>query len=174
MKIAEAVWEDGWLKLKTYDVDARHFAYQFNQKKEVGEYELRRKADHRSLTANAYAWVLIDKLAEATGETKTNVYKRAVKDVGGNSEIVCVQNKAVPMLRKTWESRGLGWQTDEDISKIAGCTNVTLYYGSSAFDTKQMGRLIDSLIQDCKALDIEPLPPERIESMLREWDLRNA
>lgn len=174
MKVSEAEWSNGWLRLKTYDVDARHFAYVFNQKKEVGEYEIRRKADHRTLTANAYAWVLIDKLAEATGMPKTEVYKRAVREVGGNSEIVCVQTKAVPMLRKTWESRGLGWQTDEDVSKIPGCTNVTLYYGSSAFDTKQMARLIDSLIQDCKALNIETLEPDRLNSMLREWDLRNA
>lgn len=165
MKVDAAIWEDGWLKLKAYDVDARHFAYAFTP----GEYELKAKKALRSLDANAYSWVLIDKLAVATGLPKAEIYRNAVRDVGGNSETVCVKAEAAPTLRKIWESRGLGWQTQDDISKIPGCVNVTLYYGSSTFDTKQMSRMIDNLIQDAKAVGIETMPPDKLESLLGAW-----
>lgn len=165
MKIDSAVWEDGWLKLKAYDVDARHFAYAF----QPGEYEIKAKKSLRSLDSNSYAWTLIDKLAAATGVPKTEVYRRAVRDVGGNSEIVCVKAEAAPQLRKIWESRGLGWQTEDDISKLPGCVNVILYYGSSTFDTRQMSRMIDNLIQDAKAVGIETLSDRELSLLREKW-----
>ena len=85
MKVDSAVWEGGFLKLHTADVDARHFAYVFTP----GEYEINVKKSLRSLDANAYAWALIDKLAKATGVPASEVYRRAVRDVGGNMKIGC-------------------------------------------------------------------------------------
>lgn len=165
MKIESAVWEDGYLKLKAYDVDARHFAYAF----QPGEYEIKAKKSLRSLDSNAYAWILIDKLAEATGIPKTDIYRNSVRDVGGNSVIVCIKAEAAPQLRKIWESRGLGWQTEDDISKLPGCVNVILYYGSSTFDTRQMSRMIDNLIQDAKAVGIETLSDRELSLLCEKW-----
>jgi hypothetical protein len=34
---------------------------------------MKKASKHRSLSANAYAWVLIDKIAEKTGESVTDV-----------------------------------------------------------------------------------------------------
>lgn len=123
----------------------------------------------RSLDANAYAWVLIDKLAAAMGITKEEVYREAIRKIGGVSETVCVQDKAVDKLRDVWSKNGIGWQSDTMPSKIPGCTNVILYYGSSAYDTKQMSGLIDQLISDCQALGIETLPPDKLAAMMGEW-----
>lgn len=168
MKVDSAVWESGYLKLHTHDVDARHFAYAF----QPGEYEIKAKKSLRSLDANALAWVLIDKLAAATGVPSSEVYRRAVRDVGGNAEIVCVKAEAAAQLRKIWESRGLGWQTEDDISKLPGCVNVILYYGSSTFDTRQMSRLIDNLMQDARAVGIETMAPDKLAALLGEWEAR--
>jgi 2-iminoacetate synthase ThiH len=44
-------------------------------------------------------------------------------------------------------------------SKIAGCTNVILYYGSSTYNQEQMTQLIDNIVQDYKAVGIETLTP---------------
>lgn len=123
----------------------------------------------RSLDANAYAWVLMDKLAEAVGRPKMQIYRDVVKDVGGNTETVCVRDKAVDRLRESWSRNGAGWVTETQKSKLPGCTNVTLYYGSSVFDTAQMSRLIDNLVQDCAALGIETMPPYKLSALLEEW-----
>ena len=130
---------------------------------------VKKHREKRSLDANAYAWVLMDKLAEATGTPTSEVYRRAVKDVGGNTEIVCVREKAVQKLCDGWSKNGIGWQTEIMDSKIDGCKNVVLYYGSSTFDTKQMSRLIDNIVQDCKAVGIETLTPQQLDALKEDW-----
>ena len=130
---------------------------------------IKKHRERRSLDANAYAWLLMDKLAEVTAVPKSDVYRREVKDVGGNTEIVCVREIAVQKLCDGWQKNGIGWQTDVIDSKIDGCKNVVLYYGSSTFDTKQMSRLIDNIVQDCKALGIETLTPQQLDALKEEW-----
>ena len=123
----------------------------------------------RSLDANAYCFVLIGKIAEKTNVPKEEVYRKAVKEIGGNYDVVCVQDKALEALCESWKKMGLGWQTDTFPSKIDGCTNVALYYGSSTYDVSTMSRLIDNIVQDCKALGIETKSSEELESLLGEW-----
>lgn len=123
----------------------------------------------RSLDANAYVWVLISRLAERLNIPKTDVYRKAIKEIGGNSDTVCVQDKAVQSLCDGWERNGIGWCTDTMPSKIDGCTNVILYYGSSTYDVPTMSRLIDNIVQDCKAVGIETRSEEEINSLLGAW-----
>lgn len=123
----------------------------------------------RSLDANAYSWVLMDKIANAMNIPKTEVYREAIRDIGGVSETVCVKEIAAQRLRDAWSAHGIGWQTDTMPSKIEGCVNVILYYGSSTYDSKQMSALIDHIAQDAKALGIETATPMEMEQMRREW-----
>lgn len=123
----------------------------------------------RSLDANAYCWVLLDKLAAKTGEPKEAVYRQYIQNIGGNSEIVCVKNEAVDRLCYGWRRNGIGWQTETMDSKLDGCTNVILYYGSSVYDSSQMGRLLDLIIQDCKAVGIPTETPSEIARLKAMW-----
>lgn len=123
----------------------------------------------RSLDANAYCWVLIDRLAEKLCESKEVIYRQYITHIGGNSEIVCVKNHAVERLCSGWQRNGLGWQTETFDSKISGCTNVVLYYGSSVYDSAQMARLLDLIIQDCKELGIPTETPDEIAKLKAMW-----
>ncbi len=125
----------------------------------------------RSLDANAYFWLLIDRLATTINLPKEEIYRSYIRQIGGNNDVVCVQDKAVEKLCNGWSSNGIGWVTDTFPSKIDGCTNVILYYGSSTYDTAQMSRLIDLAVQDCKAQGIETMPPEQLESLLNSWEV---
>lgn len=131
---------------------------------------VKRFRQRRSLDANAYAWVLIDKIAERMKLPKEAVYRDHIRALGGVSETVCVQDRAVDRLIQAWGKNGLGWQTETFPSKIAGCTNVTLYYGSSTYDTAQMSGLIDALVQSCKAIGIETMPQEQLDSLMRSYE----
>ena len=130
--------------------------------------EIKKASAKRSRDANAFAWVLIDKLAEKTGISKIDVYRNAIKEIGGVSEMVCVQDRAVERLRAGWEKNGIGWQTDTLPSKLPGCTNVILYYGSSTYDSAQMSRLVDLIIQECEQQGIPTLRDEADE-LLGKW-----
>lgn len=165
MRIESASYENGCLILRTKDPLARRFAYGFK----AGDYELSKVKNKRSLDANAYAWVLIDKISEAVRLPKIEVYRNAIKGIGGVSEIVCVRNDAVETFCKNWEMHGIGYQTETMPSKIHGCTNVVVYWGSSSYTRQQMSVLIDKLVEDARSLGIETMPPEKLEGLLNGW-----
>ena len=126
----------------------------------------------RSLDSNAYAWVLLDKLSEKIGIPKEELYREYIRNIGGVSETICVKDKAVEKLREAWQGRGIGWQTETFSSKIDGCTNVILYYGSSTYDSSQMKRLLDLIRQDCAEQGIEYATPDEIARMMSLWESR--
>lgn len=144
----------GGMREKTYTADLR---------------EYRRR---RSLDANAYLWVLLDKLSAKLGEPKEGLYRRLIPDVGGNCEVVCIPTKGVEKLRAGWEHNGLGWVTETLPSKLPGCTNVLLYYGSSTYDGAQMARLIDLVAEECKAQGIETMTPRELALLKEAWGQR--
>ena len=152
---------------------AADFSGTFDELKEDAvTVEIKKFRKHRSLDSNAYAWTLIDKIAEKTRIKKSEVYRNAIREIGGVSDTVCVVNRAVDRLCQSWQKNGLGWQVETSESKLDGCTNVTLYYGSSVFGSPQMSRLIDSLIQDAEALGIPTITPQEEEKMLNAWQVK--
>lgn len=165
MQITECRIAGDELILKTKDAEARRLAYNF----QAGDYELVKKKRKRSLDANAYFFVLADKLAEKLNIPKEDIYRNCIKEIGGVSDVVCVRNDAVEKLCEGWRHNGLGWQTDTFPSKIEGCTNVILYYGSSTYNTEQMSRLINNIVEDCKIQGIETRTPDEIADMLSLW-----
>lgn len=131
--------------------------------------EIKKYRKRRSLDANAYAWVLIDRLAEKLRMPKLDVYRELIRNIGGVSQTVCVQDKAVQDLITGWGHNGIGWFAETMPSKLKGCTNVILYYGSSSYDSAQMSALLDLLIDDCKAQGIETTTPEELAKYKEEW-----
>lgn len=129
----------------------------------------------RSLDANAYAWVLMEKIAIASSQPharvyKDDVYRQAIRSISGVSETVSIPTEAVEQLCRGWCSHGRGWQVEQFPSKTAGCTSVTFYLGSSEYDTAQMSALIDYLIDEAKGLGIETATPDEIAKYKDLWD----
>ena len=140
--------------------------------KEKLSIEVKPYREKRSLNANAYFFVLADRLAEKMKITKEEVYRNAIREIGGVSETVCVKDEAVNRLCDGWHHNGLGWQTETFPSKIKGCTNVVLYYGSSTYDKDQMSRLIDCIVQDCQQVGIDTRTPDEIANLISMWEGR--
>ena len=136
----------------TKDLTAVNNLYQIDSKTPL-ETKIKPYRDIRSTDANSYMWVLCDKIAEKIHSTKEEVYRKAVREVGVFQD-VAVQEKALPALISNWTSNGIGWVTDTFDSKLNGCKRVRLYTGSHRYDTKQMARLIDYIVQEAKELEI--------------------
>lgn len=174
LNIVEASWSmdasGSWLKLRPeLPGQAQMVAWEIDPQKKytVTIKEFRKK---RSLDANAYAWVLMNKLADKLNMGVRDLYRHYIPDIPENSQVVCVPTEAVEKLQSGWEHNGIGWCSDTLKSKLPGCTNVVLYYGSSTFDQKQMGVLLDLIIADCKQVGLEYLTPEELERLKGEWD----
>ena len=169
---SEMKLEGGWLMVKPEKEDmGKAMNIVRNRKRMLYDLEVKEHRKKRSLDANAYAWVLINKLADAMRITPLEVYRQAIQNVGGNYEILPIKEDAADHFKRIWESKGLGWPcVDMGKSKIDGYRNMRAYYGSSTYDTRQMSQLIDNLVQDCKALDIETLTPEKRSLMMETWN----
>lgn len=163
--------EGGWLMVKPEKEDmgkAMHLVR--NRKRMLYDLDVKEHRNKRSLDSNAYAWVLIGKLADTMRVTPLEIYQQAIQNIGGNYEVIPIKEEAADHFKKVWEGKGLGWPcVDMGRSKIPGYRNLRAYYGSSTYDTRQMSQLIDNLVQDCKSLDIETLSPEKLSLLKEAW-----
>lgn len=123
----------------------------------------------KSLDANAYCWVLIKELAKKLQIPYLECYTQLIYE-GGEYEIFPLKDEAVDTWIEVWKSRGVGWVSEViGKSKFEGYTNVRSYYGISVYDTKQMARFIDVVIDACKEHHVPTVSPAEIERFKGEW-----
>ena len=159
-----------WLCMKT----SRPLAEQACEEAKDGKrytVKITQERQKRSLDSNAYAWVLIGKLAEKLNLTPDEVYRQYVPDVAGNYTIVPVRDDMVEHWDRIWCSGHLGRMTKDmgPCRNLKGYRNIMSYLGSSDYDIKQMSRLIELIVADCKAQGIETLSEEKLAFMNEEW-----
>lgn len=136
--------------------------------------ELNEKALKRSLNANMYMWELCGKLAKAYGDnhTKEEVYIDAIKHMG-RYEDVSVKREAVKHWFNIWNQRGLGWYCEFiGDSDRRDWVDIRAYYGSSVYDSLEMWRLTNYIIDRCLEEGVETKTKEEIESLCRAWGNR--
>lgn len=134
--------------------------------------------EKRSLDANAYYWVLIAKLAEAMHISKPRAHNLMLRRYGQNLTIdghgayirIPDTEKAEEMTLEAseWHIR----PTSEVVSGNGGVNYRTyvMLMGSSGYDTAEMSHLIDGLVDECKALGIETLPPDELARMMADYE----
>lgn len=168
----EVKLEGGWLMIKPEREDlGKAMAVVRKHKDKLYDLEVKEHRKKRSLDANAYAWVLINKLAGVLRITPLEIYRQAILNVPGNYEVIPIKEEAVDHFKQTWEAQGLGWPcVDMGKSRLRGYRNMRAYYGSSTFSVSQMQVFIDNLVQDCKAINIETMTPDKLALLVEEWN----
>lgn len=125
--------------------------------------------EKRSNDANAYMWVLLERLAKAVGEQKETLYLGYIKQSGVYKDFTLDQDVAETFCI-AWSRLGTGWPTEQvDFDQDGERVIIRAYYGSSTYNTKQMSRLIDSVVEDCRAVGVETLPPDKLTLLKEEW-----
>lgn len=133
------------------------------------EMKITKKQKRRSLDANAYAWVLIKKLAKHYNIPPEQVYRKEIHELPCY-DIVPIKADAVERWKSNWESKGLGWICEiMGDSKIQGYVNTVNFYGSSVYSSVEMARLIDNILDDCNDAGIHIEDKEDIERAKGEW-----
>ena len=71
-----------------------------------------KKSKRRSLNANAYAWVLCEKIARELSKnayiSKNDVYTRVIQEAGAFTYLP-IKNDATDRFIEIWQGHGLGW-----------------------------------------------------------------
>lgn len=128
------------------------------------EYELKQYRQKRSINANNYMWLLADEIAKALNTTKEEVYRHAISNVGVFYEMGFTSAEAMQAFKRIWQSNGTGWLT-RSVDELT----LHAYKGSSKYNTQEMSRLIDFVVDEAKGLGIETKPKEEIDALLKQW-----
>lgn len=129
--------------------------------------EIKPYRKRRSLDANAYFHVLVDKIAKALGRSESEVKRQLVFDYGA--------------IAKTKDGLNVKWSAREDIPveefvkypkpigqeirKGKTFVQYLIYKETHTLDSTEMARLIDGTIDEAKQLGIETLTPVEIENL---------
>jgi len=116
----------------------------------------------RSKDANAYLWELLTELQNAGYGNCVDLYRKYIRE-DGVSVALAVPERAFKTYERTFTDEGVGFQIErtEDFTwtdengrsvKMAGFVQ---YYGSHVYNSAQMARLIDAVVQDCEAVGIK-------------------
>lgn len=136
--------------------------------------EIKKKTKARSMNANAYCWVLCQKIAQELSRngytSKEDVYKKAIKECGAFT-FVPIRFDAVERYIQIWQAHGIGWIAEDigECKTIPNYHNIMCFHGSSVYTVEEMSRLIECLTDECNQLGIQLEPSEYIRSLVEEW-----
>ena len=126
-------------------------------------FDIKIHREKRSLNANAYAWALIGKIADALRASKDEIYLQMLKRYGQSEMVSVVSEINVDGYFKYYEAIGHTMLQGKEF------THYRLFKGSSEFDTREMSIFIDGIVSEAKELGIETLTPDGIAQMKSLW-----
>ena len=134
------------------------------------KFSLKLKLERRSNDANAYMWVLLGELSKVLNLSSEEIYKNIIRDFGA-FEIIPIKEDKIEHWYEIWLSKGIGWICEDlgECKNTKGYHNIKSFYGSSTYDTKEMSRLIDAVVEECKLQDIETMTPAELSVLKENW-----
>ncbi|MDD4278479.1 MAG: hypothetical protein PHX74_01965 [Candidatus Sumerlaeales bacterium] len=129
--------------------------------------EIKKWRERRSMSQNAYAWLLITKIAQCITPpmNKEDVYVLMLKRYGQGGIISIQKDKADGVMR------AFDYYMPKGEGEVNGKTflHMMVYVGSSQYDTKEMSVFLSGIVEEAKDLGIETLTPQELERMKGEW-----
>lgn len=123
----------------------------------------------RSLNANKYMWELCSQIGEKVELPANEIYRDAITQMNVFKYFMLTQNEA-STFKQVWEDKGTGWITDQvDYDEDGDRVVIRAYYGSSTYNTKQMSRLIDWLVEEAKELGITVISEQERTLLIDNW-----
>lgn len=129
--------------------------YLFQQDREK-VFEVREHKQKRSLTQNAYFWVLVNEIANVTRQSKDDIHLQMLKEYGQNEVFSIRSDIDVSRYLKYYEEIGKGKVNGKEF------THYRVFKGSSEMDSREMAILIDGVVQEAEQLGIPTLTPAEI------------
>lgn len=133
--------------------------------------EIKRHREARSLDANSYFHLLVNKIAAKIGESNEDTKRRLVLDYGAIAEIdggvkFAVQVPKGADIRQFYPyAKWYGEIVDNGIIK----DKFLLYKHTHALNSKEMARLIDGAVQEAQQLGIETRTPAQLAELKSLW-----
>lgn len=121
---------------------------------------IKKYKERRSMSSNAYLWVLIGKIAEAITPplNKDEVYIEMLKRYGQGGIVSVQKDKADDVLRAFdyYVPKGEGRVNGKEF------IHMMVYVGSSKYNSKEMYLLIQGVVSEAQELGVETLTPNEL------------
>lgn len=132
--------------------------YLFNQGKDK-LYEIKEHREKRTLTQNAYYWVLVNELANCLRKSKEEVHFDLLKDYSQVALVTLKSNVDIKGYIRYYE-----FERETIISGVK--FNIyKVYKGSSEMNKKEFSILLEGLIQEAQQQGIPTLTPNEIAKL---------
>lgn len=135
--------------------------------------EIKKWRKRRSLDANKYYWELAGKLAQHFDLDNIQLHNTMLRRYSEPwfSEDGDLQTWFIPADVDIDHFRDLHFGIMETGIQMQEQTYIKVYLllPSHLMDSKQMSRLIDGVVGECKAAGIETIPPDELERLLNSW-----
>lgn len=119
--------------------------------------------EKRSLNANAYAWLLIGKIADDRRISKEDVYFQMLKHYGQSAMVSIQAHIPFTSFVKYCEEVGESTLNGKDFK------HYKVYKGSSEFDTREMSIFIDGIVSEAQELGINTKTPAQLAELKSLW-----
>ncbi len=122
-------------------------------------FEIKEKKAKRTLTQNAYYWVLLHELASALKIDNDTMHKMMLERYGVY-EVISVQSSIdLTGYLKYFDEIGSGTVNGKEF------THYKIYKGSSQMDSKEFAILLDGVRSECEEVGIPTLTPSEIAQL---------
>ena len=117
------------------------------------------KKKRRSLTQNAYYWVMLNKLAAKLRLPDSEVHKHMLRDYGVCDVFSILDNIPIEGYFRYYDVVGYGYVNGRRFK------HVKVYKGSSHMSSTEFARLIDGMREECVLQGIDVATPQEIARM---------
>lgn len=122
-------------------------------------YVVKEAKRRRTLTQNAYYWVMLNKLAAKLRLPDHEVHLHMLRDYGVHEVFSIMDSVPIDGYFKYYDVIGQGW------SNGVLYKHVRVYKGSSQMTSVEFSRLIDGMREECVLQGIDVATPQEIAEM---------
>lgn len=122
-------------------------------------YEVKQLRRRRSLTQNAYYWVMLNKLARKLRMPDSEVHMNMLREYGVHEVFSILDDVPIDGYFRYYDVIGRGYSNGRIFK------HVRVYKGSSQMNSAEFSRLIDGMREECELQGIDVATPSEIAEM---------
>lgn len=157
-----------WRWFVSFELDEAPEIYDETATEEL-EISVKKYREKRSLNANAYFHVLVDKIAKKSGMSAVEA-KNLMLERYGTMDVQIgkiILRSDIPYLKLT--ELHLRATSEYEMRGETIYRGYIAIKGSHLYDSKEMSDLIDGTVEEAKMLGIETLTPNELEALKNAW-----
>lgn len=125
--------------------------------------DIKEYRERRSKNANAYSWLLQQKIANAIGSTADAVHLQCLYDYGQSQIVSVVDGVPLEAYFQYYKIVGTGVLNGKKFN------HVRVFKPTHLMDVAEMSCFLDGVVEEAKELGIPTETPEEIEKMKARW-----